>query len=80
MPPLEGNRPRGSFLTFILHWKKVETGISDYPSPGAIKLKISCFFYKPTSISSGVEMKVVPLKLTKTNKSEEINQENLPIS
>ena len=47
--------------TFILHWKKVKTGISAYPSPGEIKLKISSFFFsfKPTPIRSDTEMKVV---------------------
>ena len=34
--------------TFILHWKKVKTGIADYLSPAEIKIKIaasSIFFF-----------------------------------
>ena len=47
-------------IAVILHWKKIKTGISDYPSPGEIKLKISrLFVFKPTPIFSDAEMKAI---------------------
>ena len=46
--------------TFILHWKKVKTRISDYPSPGETEIKQNRrLFSRPTSTFSDAEMKVV---------------------
>ena len=72
--------------TFILHWKKVKTGISDLSSPGEIEIKISrLFFFKPTPIFSYVDMKVVGNSIVRFfeiclwNLLKAINQEDLSV-
>ena len=58
--------------------RKVKEGISDYPFPGEIKLKISSLFFSSPYLSFPTQ-KCKLLGIALSDYSKSINQENLPV-